>query len=165
MKSGVLPCGGMKHPSNPAWFGRRYPGWDDLLAFAESLGCLVARADIGEHGLFVAGEDEEPPVIIIPEHDGLSSFWTLAHELGHLVQHVGPRGELLHDKDEAQADRWAARALIPRARVAHHRNASLDAFIGALSAHYEELPLEDCPARRLAARIAHIRLKAVEEVA
>lgn len=135
------------------------------MAFAESLGCVVGHAEIGDHGIFVAGEGHEPSVILIQREHGLAAFWALAHELGHLVQHSGPRGELLHSKDEAQADRWAARALIPRARVKHHGNASMDAFIGALSAHYEELPLEDCPARRLAARIAQIRLRVVEEVA
>lgn len=162
---GVLSCGVMNRPSSPAWYGRRYPTWDDLLTFAESLGCVVGHAEIGDHGVFIAGQAHEPPVILIRNGNGLAAFWVLAHELGHLAQHAGPRGELLHSKDEAQADRWAARALIPRARVKHHGNASMDAFIGALSAHYEELPLEDCPARRLAARIAQIRLCAVEEVA
>jgi len=104
-------------------------------------------------------------VILLPWVTGLREVWLLAHELGHLVQHAGPRGELLYSKDEAQANRWAARALIPEKRVRAYANASLDAFIGALSAHYEDLPLEDCPARRLAAHIARIRLKAVEDVA
>ena len=31
----------------------------------------------------------------------------------HLVQHTGAKGELFRRRDEAQANRWAARALIP----------------------------------------------------
>lgn len=62
-------------------------------------------------------------------------------------------------------DPWKQRALIPEAAVRRHRNASLDAFMGALSRHYEDLPMHDCPQRRLAAKIASIRLRAVEEVA
>jgi len=138
---------------------------DDLLDFAESMGCKVGIAALGEGALFVAGEGQEPPVILLPGGDGLLVHWLLAHELGHLVHHVGPRGELSYSKDEATANRWAARALIPQARIKAHGNASMDTFIGALSAHYEELPLFDCPARRLAAKIADIRLGSLEDVA
>ena len=88
----------------------------------------------------------------------LETAWLLAHELGHLSQHEGPRGELLYSKDEAQADRWAACALIPESAVRRYQNASEDAFIAALSKHYEDLPLSPTPTRRLAVRIARIRL-------
>ena len=57
---------------------------------------------------------------------------------------------------------WAACALIPEARIRAHRNACLDAFVGALSAHFEDLPLTNCASRRLAGRIAKIRLKNME---
>lgn len=115
---------------------------------------------------FYPGDINRGPGIWIPEAAGLlQQFWWLAHELGHLLHHVGPRAQLLHSKGEHQASQWAARALIPQARIRAYANASLDAFIGALSAHYEDLPLWDCPARRLAADIAIIRLRAVEEVA
>lgn len=144
------------------WFGRRYPTMEDLEGMAEDLGCIVVFGKIQTAAFIPVGI----PTIIIPEtHGPLAQHWALAHELGHLVQHDGPRGQFLRGKDESQADRWAARALIPRARVRAHANASLDAFIGALSAHYEELPLADCPQRRLAARIALVRLKTVEDVA
>ena len=160
---GVLSFAGMS--SNPQWFGRRYPTLDDLLAAAEACGCAVGSAPI-PIAMFVPAEGPAPAVILLPRQAGLlERCWLLAHELGHLHLHAGPRGPLLEGRDEAAADRWAARALIPQARVARHGNASLDAFIAALSAHYEDLPLFDCPARRLAARIATIRLRAVQEVA
>lgn len=165
LKLGVLSFEGMSHPTRPSWFGRRYPTWDDLLDFAEELGCRVGFADLGDIALFVAGGVNEPPVILLPCNGGILGHWLLAHELGHLVHHLGPRGELLYSKDEATANKWAVRALIPELRVKSHANASLDAFIGALSAHYEDIPLYDCPARRLAAKIATIRLRAVQEVA
>ena len=103
-------------------------------------------------------------MILLPQSaHGLRAYWSLAHELGHLVRHVGPRGELLNSKDEVQADQWAACALIPLARIQAYQNASPDAMIAALSAHYEDIPLIDCESRRLAGRIARIRLRALEE--
>lgn len=148
----------------PVWFGRRYPSLLDFEQYAESLGAGIGEANI-PFGVFLA-DVLGVPVILLPRGcSGLERAWFLAHEIGHLVQHTGPRGDLLHGKDEGQADRWAARALIPESAVRRHRNASLDAFIGALSKHYEDLPLYDCPQRRLAAKIASIRLKSVEEVA
>lgn len=125
----------------------------------------MERGPCGSAGLVLV---EAPgfSVICLPEPlSPLEEAWYLAHELGHLVQHGGYTTDWAHDKQEAQASRWAACALIPEAAVRRHANASLDAFIAALSAHFEHLPLEDCPQRRLAAQIARIRLKAVEEVA
>jgi hypothetical protein len=151
----------------PNWYGKKYPSIEDMESYAALHGAIVARGSI-PGALYVPGgavEPESPPMILLPIRGPLEMAWLFAHELGHLVQHAGRRGEYLRSKDEAAADRWAARALIPEAAVRRHRNASLDAFIAALSAHYEDLPLEDCPQRRLAARIANIRLKAVEEVA
>lgn len=137
---------------------------DDLAQEIEARGALLAWAPISQ-GLYVAGKGDEPPVVIAPSGGSyLKRCWVLAHELGHLLQHAGPRGELLYDKDETAADRWAARALIPRARIEYHGNASMDAFIGALSAHYGDIPLWDCPDRRLAAKIAATRLKWMEAV-
>lgn len=150
---------------NPEWFGRRYPRWEDLERLADDQGCLVIMSR-GRIPSFHPGDGERAPAIFIPEGAGhLERFWMLAHELGHLQHHVGPRAALLYSKGEHQASQWAAQALIPQARIRAYANASLDAFIGALSAHYEDLPLWDCPARRLAADIARIRLRAVEEVA
>ena len=151
----------------PAWYGRRYPTWEDLETFAWELGASVMLGPISKGSYFSAQLDQGVPAVIgIPETQGpLARMWALAHELGHLVQHAGAKGSMFWQKDEAQANRWAARALIPQARIRHHQNASPDAFIGALSAHYEDLPLRDCPQRSLAARIAIIRLKTVGEVA
>ena len=106
-------------------------------------------------------------VILLPVNAGpLEMIWTLAHELGHALQHSGPKSTWSYSKGEAQASRWAACALIPYERIAEYQNASIDAMIAALSAHYEDLPLEDCPSRDLAARIARIRLDSLaQEVA
>jgi len=149
---------------SPSWFTHRYPSLADLEAHAWLLGALVERGPCGEAGVVFV----DPPgftTICLPEGLGpLDEMWQLAHELGHLIQHHGYTTELAHDKQEAQACRWAARALIPESAIRRHRNASMDAFIAALSAHYEEIPLMDCPQRRLAAEIAIIRLGAVEEV-
>lgn len=149
----------------PDWFGRRYPTLDDLVQAIEASGALVGWAAIGS-GLYVAGEDGDPPVVLAPtDVSHLTQCWMLAHELAHLRAHAGHKTRWTYDRDEVAADRWAARALIPRGRVLAHGNASLDAFIGALSAHYGDIPLIDCPDRRLAARIAATRLKHLEESA
>jgi hypothetical protein len=62
-------------------------------------------------------------------------------------------------KQEFRADVWAVCALIPFDRIQAHQNACEDAMIAALSAHFEDIPLTDCPVRRLAGRIAQIRLQ------
>ncbi len=149
---------------HPAWYGTSYPSWEDLESFAGSLGAGVVFGAVSKGVYFPPYLDYGiPAVIAIPKGLGpLASAWTLAHELGHLVQHAGPKGELMWSKSEAQADRWAACALIPEARIQEHQNACVDAFVGALSAHYEELPLVNCAQRRLAGRIAKVRLKYIK---
>lgn len=148
----------------PAWYGERYPTLEDLEAFAWDLGASVVFGPV-PHGIYFPGwpDQGEPPVIGIPRDAGpLERVWTLAHELGHLTQHAGPKGDLLWGKNEAQANRWAACVLIPEARIQAHSNASLDAFVAALSAHYGGLPPNNCPARRLAGKIARIRLSTLK---
>lgn len=146
------------------WFGHRYPTMEDMEAFAWDLGAVVLIGPSPAPVYFP--EELGDPVILIPDDMGpLATAWALAHELGHLVQHAGAKTCHTRGRDEAAADRWAACALIPEARIRSHANASLDAFVGALSAHYEDLPLTDCPARRLAGRIAQVRLRSVREVA
>jgi Zn-dependent peptidase ImmA (M78 family) len=147
----------------PRWYGKRYPTLEDLVLHAEGLGCRVGYADIGTEAIYFPPEGDEPPVILLPEGQGpLRTVWLLAHELGHLMQHSGPKGAINYARDEWQANRWACCALIPQARVQAYGNASLDAFIGALSKHYEDLPPEDSEARRLAAHIAWHRLRCLE---
>ncbi len=147
----------------PKWFGVKYPTLDNMTAFAEQLGAGVADADI-PFGLFFP-DVEGVPVILLPKDSGpLQRMWYLAHEVGHLLLHRGYASQWACDRQESRADRWAARALIPESAVRRHQNASVDAFIGALSAHYEDIPLVDCPQRRLAGMIAIIRIGAVEEV-
>ena len=143
------------------WYGRSYPTLEDLESAAWELGAVVVY---GQVPTAFCCMHPEGTIIGLPEDAGLlEKMWLLAHELGHLVQHTGPRGELLYSKDETQASRWAARALIPRRRIQAHGNACLDAFIGALSAHYEDLRMLDCSERQLAAHIAKIRLRSLSE--
>ena len=152
------------HQERLNWLGRRYPSFEDLVLLAEARGALVGFADLGEEALFIASEGLEPAAILLPIGLGnLRACWLLAHEIGHLVQHEGPKGKWLYSKSERQANRWAACALIPEARVRLHANASLDAFIAALARHYEEIPPVDCDLRRLAARIARERLSCLAE--
>ena len=143
------------------WYGKRYPMLQDLEAFAESMGALVA------YGVFPAAflpEGDGGPIIFIPSSaNGLERIWLLAHEIGHLLRHSG-QPPYMKGKQEFAADVWAARALLPCERIQAHGNACPDAFIGAISAHYEDLPLIDCPARRLASQIAQIRLGSLEDV-
>jgi hypothetical protein len=129
------------------------------MATAESAGALVTLAAIGHEALFVAGEGSEPSVILLPLGvSPLHQAWLLAHELGHLALHEGPKTRWTYGRDEAQANRWAACALIPEAAVRRHENACEDAFMAALSRHYEELPTHPTPSRWLAGRIARLRL-------
>lgn len=153
---------------NPSWYGLRYPSLEDLEKAAEDLGCRVGYADIGEDAIYIAPDADygEPPVILIPTGIGLlRQAWLMAHELAHLVMHSGPKSKLTYRRDETRADLWAACALIPEARIQDYQNACQDVFIGALSAHYEDIPLEICELRDLAADIATIRLRALKEVA
>lgn len=153
--------------SRPSWYGIKYPTIEDLEIHASDNGAIVARGDI-RGALYVPPgtlAPDAPPMILLPRRGPLETAWLLAHELGHLLRHSGAALSSRAGKLEVQADHWAARALIPESAIQRHGNASVDAFIAALSAHYEDIPLYDCPQRRLAAKIATIRLRAVEEVA
>jgi len=147
----------------PAWYGSHYPTWDDLEDFAWELGAVVVLGPVSKGAFFAASLDPgAPAVIVIPQGYGLlERSWSLAHELGHLVNHNGAKGSLFWRKNEAKANHWAACALIPRLRIQHYANASEDAMIAALSVHFEDLPFKDCHVRRLAGRIGKIRLKAI----
>lgn len=150
----------------PGWYGRRYPTLQDLEDHAWDLGAMVVRGPIYSACIVYSNDPEDCTVICLPAGlPPLEEHWQLAHELGHLTLHAGYTTPWAHGRQEAQADRWAARALIPQARVRAHANASVDAFVAALSAHYEEIPLEDCATRHLAGKIARVRLGLVEEVA
>ena len=131
--------------------------------FAESLGAVVVSAYLPTSG-YAPAQCGLPPIIYIPnQHGPLKTIWELAHEIGHLCKHSGFKNKLFWSKDEAQADRWAACALIPRARIDHHENASIDGFMAALSANYEPLPPHNCEVRDLAHQIAKIRIDALEQ--
>ena len=126
---------------NPDWYGLKYPTAEDLVDFGARLGAEICFGSIASAAYFA----EDPPLILIPDQHGpLATVWALAHELGHLCQHSGPKGKLLWSKDEYQANRWAVCALIPEARIQAYQNASVDSFIAALSANYEDIPMIDC---------------------
>ena len=147
----------------PNWFGLRYPTLADLEAYAEQLDATVVWTRAGQPA-FDPGDDELGPALYVPLRAGLlEQAWFLAHELGHLVLHTGPKGSRSWSRGEAQASRWAACALIPEARIRMYGNASEDAMVAALSANFEDLPLVECPQRNLAGYIARIRLSCLEE--
>lgn len=144
----------------PPWFGSIYPTVEDLETYAGSLLAVVepSRGKTAACTLIEGGA-----VILIPDRWGnLERCWGIVHELGHLRMHSGPKGSLSWYRNEAQANRWAACALIPEARILPHQNASMDTLIDALSSHYQNIPFEDCPLRRLAARISRHRLVALK---
>lgn len=147
----------------PSWFGRTYPTQDDLLDFAWDLGAAVTFGRVSKGAYFPANPDYgEDAVLVVPDHDeALPKTWSLAHEVGHLVLHLGYTSPWTRAKQETQAERWGACALIPQERIRAYKNASVDAFIAALSRHYQDVPAENSPIRRLAARIAKIRLQAL----
>ena len=140
------------------WYGKRYPLIRDLEALAESMGAAIGYGPVP--AAFLPAEDGGP-IIFLPESaSGLERVWLLAHEIGHLLKHAG-QTSLMKGKQEFRADVWAVCALIPLERIQAHLNASEDSMIAALSAHYEDIPLTDCPTRRLAGKIAKIRLNAL----
>jgi hypothetical protein len=149
----------------PSWYGVAYPTVEKMEAYAWQLGAVVMRGPVPAFCSLPTNECDVA-VIGIPETAGpLEMAWLLAHELGHLALHLGYISPWTRDRQELQAGRWAACALIPEARIQAHRNASMGAFVGALSAHFEELPLICCHPRRLAGKIAKIRLSILEEKA
>ena len=143
----------------PPWYGLHYPTWDDLSAVADHMAVPVKEKPAPRSAFLP--KDSEGPLIIVPAGlHPLGRIWALAHELGHARLHSGPI-PLAKGRQASQANRWASCALIPESRINVHRNASLDAMIAALSAHYEDIPYIDCPARSLAARIGRYRLQAL----
>jgi len=153
--------------NNPTWFSRRYPTLSDLESLANDLRTKVVWDALVPGAYIVQVAKPGWNVIVLPTGLGLlDETWQLAHELGHLMLHPGGYiSEHTYQQQEARANAWAARALIPEAAIRRHRNASLDAFIAALSRHYQDLPYEDCQERRLAAEIAAYRLRGMEVVA
>jgi Zn-dependent peptidase ImmA (M78 family) len=140
------------------WFEKRYPTQADLEEVARRYGAVVLYGacaapaalwdDVGLHSIF------------IPDYRGqLAKCWGISHELGHVVLGHGPEPHSNHHH-ELEADMWAARALIPAARIRAYRNATLSGFIKALLRHYA---VEDDAVRMLAARIAHARLAALQD--
>lgn len=147
--------------SLPTWYGITYPTDELIKDFAWDLGAVVVNGPISHAVICWTGDDT---VICIPDSlSPLESIWELAHEVAHLVLHRGYTSESERSRQEHQANRWAACALIPEARIRYHSNACEDAMIAALSAHYEDLPLVPCPQRRLAHQIATLRLNALKE--
>lgn len=141
------------------WFGSRYPTLEDLEGVALKQGAPVLYGPCEAPA--AAWDDLGPLCIFIPGYRGrLAKCWGISHELGHIVLGHGP---LPHSNanHEFEADKWAAQALIPESRIRAYRNATLSGFIKALLRHYAS---EDEAVRMLAARIAHARLAAIQDM-
>ena len=148
----------------PPWYSRRYPQWSDLDDFAWAMNAVIQRGPIDFALIEWSRDPNEVTVICLPDYLGpLETTWLCCHELAHLVLHEGYSNPWSYGRQERQADVWAACAMIPEAAVRRHKNACQDAFVAALSAHFEDLPPIDCRAREVAGVIARIRLSMVED--
>ena len=134
----------------PPWYGVRYPRVDDLESYAWTLRGTVERGPLQGLAACTFFDDGITVIELDSAFGILEEHWQLAHEIGHLVLHCGYISPWTKDRQEWQAKLFAACALIPEERVRAYQNACEDAFVGALSANYEDIPLEDCPLRRLA---------------
>lgn len=144
----------------PWWYGRYHPKLKDLVVFGESLGAGI-HLDHLPAAVFVP---DDPPIIMVPcQHGHLSTVWTLAHELGHLCHHSGRDGQLHWHAGEHKANQWAAGALLPSQRMPLIGFLRLDDLIDDLSNHFEYLHPQNHDARKLARKIARIRLRSIKE--
>ena len=147
----------------PTWYGQKYPSIEDFELLAEQLGAIVIWTRSSQ-AAFSHGDGNHPPEIFIPRSAGsIEQAWFIAHELGHLLHHMGPKGEESWSREELTACEWAACALIPISRIRIYRNASEDSMIAALSANYEHIPSNECKERDLAGYIAGVRLRALRK--
>jgi HTH-type transcriptional regulator/antitoxin HigA len=74
-------------------------------------------------GAAMLGTDDRPVIGLTLRHDRLDNFWfTLFHELGHVLKHLSPENPVMLDVDidrkktgvtETEADRFALDTLIP----------------------------------------------------
>ena len=74
-------------------------------------------------GAAMLGTDDRPVIGLTLRHDRLDNFWfTLFHELGHVLKHLSPENPVILDVDidrkktgviETEADRFALDTLIP----------------------------------------------------
>ncbi|NOS99122.1 MAG: ImmA/IrrE family metallo-endopeptidase [Phycisphaerales bacterium] len=88
---------------------------ENLTTWIEHAGAIVVRADIESTEIDAMGfwPDAGPPVIFVnAASPGDRLRFSLAHELGHLVMHAGPIGDI-----EKEANRFAAEFLMPRASI------------------------------------------------
>lgn len=143
------------------WFGFKYPSLLELENLAEALGAPVSYERYKKP--FLQWDLAGPLCIVIPTYDGqLARAWGIAHEVGHLVLNHGP----LHTNHSAspmemEADVWASCALLPEERIRHYQNASVGTLMRALHKNFQPIP-ESGGVRKLAARIAYARLRALE---
>lgn len=123
-------------PEDAALKVRRMIGFDDpyqplpyLLLAVERLGVTVLGLPPWTEDIdaFCAWRDTEPLIAIVHGAAGDRQRFSVAHELGHLVLHEqGRTGKEL----EAEADRFAAELLTPRAAIAQDlpRNPTLNSL-------------------------------------
>jgi len=88
----------------------------DLVAVLEDAGIAMVRRDLGSakiDALMSWPPDSRPIVLLGTRAPGDRQRFSVAHEMGHAVMH-----ELPTDDQEAEADRFAAELLMPRADIA-----------------------------------------------
>ena len=89
---------------------------DELIALTEADGLTLHWRDLGtRHGQY------EPPrrIVLNPHRPETAQACTLAHELAHYrLGHTAQSDPVLHVRQEAAADRYAARLLISPAEYA-----------------------------------------------
>lgn len=88
----------------------------DLTQLVEEAGCIVVQTNFGSQGIDGLGVSfaGSPPTFflncVMPVD---RQRFTLAHELGHIIMHRGPRETM-----EEEADRFASELLMPEADIA-----------------------------------------------
>lgn len=88
---------------------------DRLIAHAESLGLYVAYRNLGRaNGYFLGGN----LVVLNYRRAVTTQRITLAHEIGHWFHGHDWSGDHDHDRDEREADMYAASLLIPAGEYA-----------------------------------------------
>lgn len=150
------------------WYGERCPTFEEMEAVALNLGVQVAIHPDFDVPRYLWDEHGDPWVICIPSQFGpLARLWALAHELGHIICHGDPPIDReQHRTQEAEADEWAACALIPGSVFEEGGTPTPHHLVYFLRKHYQAFTTQkDDRVRALAYRIAFTRMKAMEEVA
>jgi len=88
---------------------------DNLTLLLEHSGAIVVRVPFYSDDISAMSfwpDSGSPVVFVNASSPGDRLRWSLAHELGHLIMHVTPTGDL-----ETEADRFASEFLMPRSGI------------------------------------------------